>query len=196
MSKSKRIFKSDDPMEPSIIFELKNGGHVLIDFMDNESKPVYISPKKMLEMEVMLQERLRRYVYTNAILTIVCGTDEYLYSHKWDVRIKGNRAYYGYNFPHYVYLVDRMCWCLERYNYVGLLLRSFLDKWDEEHDIPFKEIRGYYILKQQDEIRIVPIEIKELYEIMNTDPISMKPLKPEPALVYCREDTCQTYEQN
>lgn len=191
VKRSRRIFTSKDPEEPFMIFDLKEGGYVFVDFSEEPVSPVSIDLSRVVEAESFLQERLGRYVYKNAILTMTCARgDGSMYTHRWDARAERNRVFYGYHISHYLLLIARIYWCLERCGLVSMILRSFLDRIDDKYKVPFKEVRGYTLFREGKGFRVNPVSIKDLYEAMNTDPITGKPIEPEPALIYCMEDTC------
>lgn len=68
---------------------------------------------------------------------------------------------------------------------LSVILRSFREEVDELTGLPVKEIRGYVITLEGDELKFTQLSAKEVLEMSTADPLTGRKLKPEPAVIYC-----------
>jgi hypothetical protein len=123
-------------------------------------------------------EELEHYCYTTTIVTFLNRMgQEFRLDLKREVR--SDRVRYGY--------VAGLKEVLKARLQQGgiIILRSFTEEIDSQTHLPIKEIRGYVITTQNNDIIYQRLLPDDLFWSSTTDPHSGKRLAPEPAVRYC-----------
>lgn len=67
----------------------------------------------------------------------------------------------------------------------SIVLRSFTDEVDEYTNLPVKELRGYFLIRQGDRIEYSKISPQEMFACQNTDAETGEALPLEQSVRYC-----------
>ncbi|MEM1610202.1 MAG: hypothetical protein QXQ57_00970 [Sulfolobales archaeon] len=155
-------------------------------------------------------EEIERHIYSDAILTISStklsrprswrdlqdavielynmglekiGDQEII---RWDAKkLKDGFVIYGAN-PHL--WPDFYRWFKEsllQSKILAILLRSFRKEIDEITRLPIKEIRGYIVRIEGNNLKYTQLSARELLEAHTRDPKTGEKLEPEPAVIFC-----------
>jgi len=188
---AKAVYISDDPENPFILVDRgPRGLSFLAPGSEGRFRVVNIDLSLIASIDNILQDTIGRYVSGEAIVTIGCGEPDMFYTHRWDVKRRGRRLFYGYSKQHYLLLVARISWCIENWGFATLILRSFTRRIDRKTGLPIKQIRGFYLVRGQRGLELERVSLEDLIEAETTDFITGEKLPPEPSVEYCYENTC------
>lgn len=100
-----------------------------------------------------------------------------------DLQRQGNKVIYGYQKGHKELFLNKLIWGTKPH--ASLILRSFTSEIDEITNLPIKELRGY-VLKQEDEqLEFEKITPTMMFACHNTDAETGEPLPLEQSVRYC-----------
>ncbi|MBR8827779.1 MAG: hypothetical protein DSM107014_07710 [Gomphosphaeria aponina SAG 52.96 = DSM 107014] len=100
-----------------------------------------------------------------------------------DLRRKHNRVIYGYQKGHKELFLNKLIF--DTQPHASLILRSFTPEIDELTNLPLKEIRGYIIRRQGEELVFEKISPTMMFACQNTDAETGEPLPLEQSVRYC-----------
>jgi hypothetical protein len=105
---------------------------------------------------------------------------------KWDAsRLKENLVVYGADPEFWPEFYKWLSNSLKKSKTISILLRSFTKKVDETTGLPIKEIRGYIVSLEGNNIKYHQLTARELLEAYTRDPETGKRIEPEPAVIFC-----------
>ncbi len=116
------------------------------------------------------------YCYTTAIVTFVTMDGKEL---MLDLQRKGDKVKYGYQRHAKEQFMARLL------QGGSLILRSFTEERDAESQLPIKELRGYVVTAQDQDLSFVRLLPDDLFWASNTDAITGEKLPPQRAVRYC-----------
>ncbi|MGK7874331.1 MAG: hypothetical protein AB4426_13775 [Xenococcaceae cyanobacterium] len=100
-----------------------------------------------------------------------------------DLNRNGNRVSYGYEKDTKQQLIDKLLRGTQPYG--ALILRSFTSEIDELTQLPIKELRGYTLKNQGDNLEFEKLPPNIVFACQNTDAETGEPLPLEQSVRYC-----------
>lgn len=125
-------------------------------------------------------EELESHCHTTAIATFMNSKGE---SFVVDLTRMADRVDYGYHSSIKKIFIEKL---IEGCNPSGsLILRSFTSEIDRITQLPYKELRGYSLGREGNNLEFEKISPELMFACQNTDAETGEPLPLEQALRYC-----------
>lgn len=155
----------------------------------------YNNKIKIIEAQPMLLqifEIFNKFVYKNAVLTIVNRVDKKQFENReWGVKkSKTNDLVFGEKIEHHIVfpqILYKLITKSDRTRPVVITLRSFLDKYCCKNKLQIKELRSFLVW-QEENLIIRQISAKDLASAYHTNTNNSKLIKEEKTVIYCGPD--------
>ncbi len=133
--------------------------------------------------ETLLNE-IESHITDAGIITFV--NDFFKSAQIWDIHRKDkNKVIYGAEPKQWPLFYQTFFAYLVTSRNCAIILRSFLTKTDDVTKLPFKEIRGYIVQHNTNDIKFRQLNAREVAYASSTNANTNKPLTPEESIIYC-----------
>jgi len=133
-----------------------------------------------LDIDAFMYE-LDKHISSKAILTYLSrnGTET------WDITRKRGKLFLGTNSSQNARFKSILSKVVRSSQIVSVIVRSFTSEIDPASGFPVKELRGYLLSVENEQLKWYMIDAEDMMESHNTDSISGNKLEPEHSVVYC-----------